>query len=216
MREILCTLGVVREGERIVAEQDNTCQDSTPLHQRRTVLIAACGFGLGLPLIDIAATQAADVKSVRPQEGDRFVFFSGDKQGEMITPADLPLGGPSMMAYPMDPTTKVVRDGSRLNQILLVRLNPADLAATVHEYAAEGIVAYSAICRHQGCPVAGWQVERKTFQCPCHGSEFDPKDKGRVLNGPAVSRLAMLPLKIIDGVLTAAAKFSGRVGVVRR
>jgi rieske iron-sulfur protein len=57
-----------------------------------------------------------------------------------------------------------------------------------------------------------WQAEAKTLFCACHGSQFDPRDRARVIDGPATRRLPMLPVKIIDGVLTVAGKFTGRVG----
>jgi Rieske Fe-S protein len=38
-----------------------------------------------------------------------------------------------------------------------------------------------------GCIVA-WNSEEKSWDCPCHGSRFDPD--GRVLDGPANMDLA--------------------------
>jgi len=56
------------------------------------------------------------------------VFVLGDNQGQVVKVEDLPLGGPQQLAYPMDPASKVVRDGSRLNQVLLIRLDAAQLS----------------------------------------------------------------------------------------
>jgi Rieske Fe-S protein len=44
-------------------------------------------------------------------------------------------------------------------------------------------------CTHLGCTVL---ATPKGFQCPCHGSRFDPE--GRVLKGPAKDGLR--PLRI--------------------
>src|SRR5215475_4413962 len=73
---------------------------------RRTVLKAALGFGLCLPFLDVFSARADDPSMARPQEGDQFVFSSGDREGQIITPNDLQLGGPQQLAYPMDPGAK--------------------------------------------------------------------------------------------------------------
>lgn len=47
----------------------------------------------------------------------------------------------------------------------------------------------SAVCPHLGC-IVRWNPTETTWDCPCHGSRFDPI--GKVLNGPANSGLSPL------------------------
>ncbi len=183
-----------------------------PQPARRTVLKLAVVVGLALPRVGISGAQDDERRKARPQPNDRLVFAGGDRKGQLITLTDLPAGGPPLTAYPMDPTAKVVRDDSRLNQILLVRLDPKSLNGDTRERAADGIVAYSAVCTHTGCDAWDWQPASSTIKCPCHFSEFDLKESARVLNGPAPRRLPALPLKIVDGAPTVAGGFVGRPG----
>ena len=46
--------------------------------------------------------------------------------------------------------------------------------------------ALSPVCSHLGCLVH-WNTTEKSWDCPCHGSRFDPH--GRILNGPAIEPL---------------------------
>ncbi len=181
-------------------------------HGRRAVLKVALGLGLCFSFLDGVFARAEDPRTARPQEGDQFVFPSGDREGQLITPEDLPLGGPQQLAYPMDPGAKIVRNGSTLNRVLLIRLDAAQLTGETRALAADGVVAYSATCTHQGCPVSMWQTQAKTLFCACHAAQFDPRDHARVVDGPAPRRLPMLPVKMVDGVLTVAGGFTGRVG----
>jgi rieske iron-sulfur protein len=112
----------------------------------------------------------------------------------------------------MDPQTKTVRNGSRLNKVLLLRLDPEDFNSVTKEHAAEGVVAYSAICTHTGCDVTNWDPDRRLLACPCHYSVYDPKQKAQVISGPAPRPLPVLPLKIVDGGLVVAKPFIGRAG----
>jgi len=50
----------------------------------------------------------------------------------------------------------------------------------------------SAVCPHLGCLV-DWNSAEKTWDCPCHGSRFDPF--GKILNGPANTGLEVLKIE---------------------
>jgi len=177
---------------------------------RRHVLEAGVGLSVGL-----AATQpvmaADDVSKAAPKSGDRLTFFSGDKKGQPIKVDDLKVGGPQVLATPVDGATGTPKTG-RLSQALLLRLDPASLDEETKKGAADGVVAYSAVCTHQGCPVSQWKNDKKVLYCVCHGSEFDPVQNGKVVGGPAPRRLASLPIKVEEGGIVVAGEFSGRVG----
>ena len=70
-------------------------------------------------------------------------------------------------------TGAVMRRG--LSKVALFR----DDSGALHEH--------SAVCTHLGCVVA-FNDKEKSWDCPCHGSRFDPTD-GHVLNGPAINGL---------------------------
>lgn len=195
--------------------EDSRSSRGLPETARRKFLRATLLAGLVWPLIDEALGNELPAADERPQEGDRFVFAEGDREGAEVKPDDLPLEGPPVLAWPKEPKTNVVRDGSRLNQILLLRLNPDSLDEQTRPRAANGIVAYSAICTHAQCPVTGWVEDdgRRVLKCFCHNSEFDPRQEANVVFGPAPWHLAALPVKIDDGALVAAGTFLGRVGI---
>jgi rieske iron-sulfur protein len=83
----------------------------------------------------------------RPQKGDLLVVSEGEHEGEVLKPGDLKLGGPPVRAWPKDAKTLVVRNGSRLNEVLVIRLDPGELDEATRSQSADGIVAYSAVCR---------------------------------------------------------------------
>jgi len=185
--------------------------------ERRTALKLALGMVvLGLDLVPDAIAQGVELRSVRPQPGDQLVFADGTRKGEIISVADIEPGGPQVQAFALEPRSKLIRDGSRLNKILLVRSDPESLSAETRNRAVEGITAYSGVCTHQGCDVGTWDAQTKLLWCPCHDSKYDPRENGRVVGGPAPKRLAALPLKMVDGALTVAGGFTGPVGFQNR
>jgi rieske iron-sulfur protein len=172
----------------------------------------AAGMILAFPRPSLADAEKAGAEE-RPQPGDLLVYAEGDNEGKTVSPTDIPLGGPQLLVWPMDPKTEVVRNASRLNQVLLLRLDPASLDEDTLPHSADGIIAYSAICAHMGCPVTGWVEDngKQVLKCFCHNSEYDPRQNAKVVFGPAPRHLAALPVKIEGAQLTVASRFIGRV-----
>ena len=184
---------------------------------RRTVILTALATAAGVaPCPPAAADEDQPGSDERPQKADVLVFSEGEHAGEVIKPQDLKLGGPPVRAWPKDPKTSVIRKGSRLNEVLIIRLDPAELDDETRARFADGVVAYSDTCTHAGCPISAWVKaatgDKNVFKCFCHNSEFDPRQSAQVVFGPAPRRLAALPLSTTDGSLTIAATFVGKVG----
>jgi ubiquinol-cytochrome c reductase iron-sulfur subunit len=99
--------------------------------------------------------------------------------------------------------------------VLLMRLKPEDL----HEmpsrkgWSYDGIVAYSKICTHVGCPVALYEQQTHHLLCPCHQSTFDVTNHCEVIFGPAKRPLPQLPIAVdSEGYLIAQSGFHEPVG----
>jgi rieske iron-sulfur protein len=195
-----------------VGQGSDRCGDCPDLKKatRRTFL--AIVSLSGLDVVAGGKHALADPASDRPKEGDLLVSIDGEIPVP-LEPKDIPAGGPQRIAWPMDPASNVIRNGSRLNKVLLVRLDPATLIGATGERAADGVVAYSAICPHAGCEVSVWAAEQKILECSCHYSHFDPRGGGTVLDGPVPRALPALPLKLVEGKLAVAKTFTGRVGI---
>ena len=168
---------------------------------RRALLLAGIGLALG----------QTDAASSRPKVGD-LVVKTGDSSKTPLTPRDIPAGAAQTMAWAMDPTDGTVRSGSRLNQMILLRLDPDTLVPETRARAVDGVVAYTSICTHTGCDVDDWQPNERLLGCQCHSSVFDPKDGAKVVDGPAPRPLPALPLKIVDGKLAVAQPFTAPIG----
>lgn len=187
-----------------------------PNRSRRSFLLTTLATGACLAARPAKSEDDKPGSDERPQKGDLLVLTEGERAGEIIKPDHLKLGGPPLHAWPKDPKTSVVRDGSRLNEILVLKLDPNELDEDTRDHSADGIVAYSAICSHAGCSVTGWLKaeagDKDVFKCPCHNSEFNPREGAQVVFGPAPRRLAALPVQITDGSLVIAGGFLGKLG----
>ncbi|KQO00873.1 MULTISPECIES: ubiquinol-cytochrome c reductase iron-sulfur subunit [unclassified Arthrobacter] len=99
--------------------------------------------------------------------------------------------------------------------VLLMRLDPEELNPSPgrENWGYDGIVAYSKICTHVGCPVALYEQQTHHLLCPCHQSTFDLEQECKVIFGPAARPLPQLPIEIDDeGYLVASSDFQEPVG----
>jgi ubiquinol-cytochrome c reductase iron-sulfur subunit len=99
--------------------------------------------------------------------------------------------------------------------VLLMRLDPQDLHVTKgrETWNYNGIIAYSQICTHVGCPVALYEQQTHHLLCPCHQSQFDMTHEAKVIFGPARRPLPQLPITVdSEGYLVASSGFHEPVG----
>ncbi len=99
--------------------------------------------------------------------------------------------------------------------VLLMRLRPEQLDPDTNrlDWTYDGIVAYSKVCTHVGCPVALYEQQTHHLLCPCHQSQFDVANGAAVIFGPAARALPQLPITVDDeGYLVAQDDFDEPVG----
>jgi rieske iron-sulfur protein len=174
--------------------------------ERRTFLKAGIGAGIGLSL-----TPTLAIGQDGPRPGDLFVRID-DAMKQPLSPGEIKRGAKPIIAWAMDPMSETLRNGSKLNQVLLVRFDANSLTQDTRGRAADGVVAYSAICTRADCLVDDFLAAEQLLHCACHGCKFDAKDGAKVVAGEAPRPLAGLPLKLDDGQLVVAGPFTGPVG----
>jgi len=102
--------------------------------------------------------------------------------------------------------------------VLLMRLDPAEFdpgpqGQKALSWGHQGIVAYSKICTHVGCPVGLYEQQTHHLLCPCHQSTFDVTKDCEVIFGPAKRPLPQLKITLDDaGYLVAPEGFHEPVG----
>lgn len=98
--------------------------------------------------------------------------------------------------------------------LMIVRIQPDNIKDKRElEWSHEGIVAYSKICTHVGCPISLYEQQTHHALCPCHQSTFDLSDGARVIFGPAGHALPQLRIGVNDeGYLEALGDFDEPVG----
>lgn len=187
--------------------------------ERRSALKGALVTALALAPLPIAVPLLANVggdwnvskfKHTIWSKGTRLAH---DPSGREIKASELTIGSvvhviPASLKNPEleDPLSEKAKA-----VVLLIRLDEREL--NVKDGTYKGIVAYSKICTHVGCPVALYEQQTHHLLCPCHQSTFDVANGAKVVFGPAKRPLPQLPITVDDeGYLIATDDFSEPIG----
>jgi len=185
----------------------------------------------------LAAPLVVMLRDLGPLPGDKLkhtVWTAGmrvvrDVVGTPIRPADLEIGDlvnaePEIIfgtsngtALPADQVLEgaELEDARAKAATVLLRMDPSDIIPGPgrENWDVDGIVAYSKICTHVGCPISLNERTTHHLLCPCHQSTFDLADSGKVVFGPAGRHLPQLPLGVdSDGYLVARSDYPEPVG----
>ncbi|MCW2782232.1 MAG: Rieske (2Fe-2S) protein [Marmoricola sp.] len=191
----------------------------------RNSLLGATAM-LGLPAIvllrDLGPLPGNDLSTTVWKKGIRVVQ---DVDGAPIKPEDMVVGqlvnGEPALFFENDAEGEPLYEGVRLQQakakaaVIIVRMQPDDITPLPDRknWGVEGILCYSKICTHVGCPISLWEQQTHHLLCPCHQSTFDLANNGKVVFGPAARPLPQLPITVdSEGYLIASEGFQEPVG----
>jgi ubiquinol-cytochrome c reductase iron-sulfur subunit len=142
-----------------------------------------------------------------------------DRSFEPIRPTDLQVGSlvTAMPATFLDlPDHGPERPNERAkSSVFLIRMLPGEFQEPPERenWDVEGILCYSRICTHVGCPITLYERDTHHMLCPCHQSTFNLAEAGEVVFGPARRALPQLPIAVDDeGYLVAQSDFTVPVG----
>jgi ubiquinol-cytochrome c reductase iron-sulfur subunit len=148
-----------------------------------------------------------------------------DVVGTPIRPSDLEIGdlvnAEPEIVFAVDEEGEPLLEGVPLQvakskgAVVLTRMDPADNTPGEgrEDWAVDGILCYSKICTHVGCPISLNERKTQHLLCPCHQSTFDLADSAKVIFGPAARALPQLPLMVDEeGYLVAQSDFREPVG----
>ncbi len=166
--------------------------------------LGALGVALFFPIRSLGPNPGRALYQTPWATGARVV----GENGQPVVIGDLPVGG-VLTVFPEGHTDAADA------QAILIRLDPAQLVPVSGRdlWSPGGVVAYSKICTHAGCPVGLYEQSSGELFCPCHQSVFDALRGAVPIAGPATRPLPQLPL-IVDGqgFLRAEGDFSEPVG----
>jgi ubiquinol-cytochrome c reductase iron-sulfur subunit len=191
----------------------------------RNSLLGAIAM-LGLPAVvalrDLGPLPGTALERTVWKKGMRIV---NDVSGTPIRPAEVEIGqlinAEPAIFFETDEEGEHVVEGHELQSakakaaVILVRMEPKDItpAQGRENWGVDGILCFSKICTHVGCPISLWEQQSHHLLCPCHQSTFDLGDNGKVIFGPAARSLPQLPMGLdSEGYLVALRDFTEPVG----
>ena len=190
--------------------EDELERDIQPVGRRRLLMRL-----LGLALGSLGLAALFPLRSLGPRPPD-WLYATPWRSGvRMVTEDGVPVlakdiqPGQVVTVFPEGHT-----DAGNAPTVL-TRVDPAllSLPAGRAGWTPGGLVAYSKLCTHLGCPVGLYEKESQRLFCPCHQSAFDILNAATPLSGPATRPLPQLPVQIgPDGVLRAGGAFSDTPG----
>lgn len=180
---------------------------------RNSLLGALAPLGLLalLPLRDLGPLPGAKLTGTAWKPGKRLVT---DPTGRPIKAADIPIGGVvHVLPEDIEEFEHPINEREKATT-LVIRLAPEEITdRKQREWSVDGIVAYSKVCTHVGCPVGLYEQQTHHLLCPCHQSTYDVTRDCAVIFGPAARPLPQLPLAVDDeGYLVAREDFHEPVG----
>ncbi|WP_159616667.1 ubiquinol-cytochrome c reductase iron-sulfur subunit [Arthrobacter zhaoguopingii] len=210
---------VTDEKDRAEAEQIvGTILDESGIKRRPLIRNTLIGAALLAPLPAIAI-----FRDLGPLPGDtlRHTFWDAgmrltrDPSGTPIKASDVTVGSAfHVIPEGLNEAENKLEEKAKA-VVLLMRLDPESLNPSEgrEDWGYDGIVAYSKICTHVGCPVALYEQQTHHLLCPCHQSTFDLEQECKVIFGPAARPLPQLPIDVDDeGYLIARSDFQEPVG----
>ena len=177
--------------------------------------VAALGAALLFPIRSLGPRPGKGLKTTPFKAGVYLVTATNQK----VRPSDLNVNG-VLTVFPEVPQNTdaegedAMPDAQADAATLLIRPDqPVDPVTGRDGWTQDGIIAYSKICTHAGCPVGLYEAQEHLLLCPCHQSTFNVLDGAEVLFGPAGRPLPQLPLRLDDeGYLVAGGDFSSPTG----
>lgn len=184
---------------------------------RNSLFGALIAFPLpGITLLRSLAPQEHDpVELLRHTMWDKGVRLARDPSGVPIKASEVTIGSAFHVIPENLNQAKHHLDEKAKAIVLLMRLDQSELKEEEDrkDWSYDGIVAYSKVCTHVGCPVALYEQHTHHLLCPCHQSQFDVSEHAKVIFGPAKRPLPQLPITVDDeGYLVAQSDFHEPVG----